>query len=369
MTRLPQALLEADQAFAALLGRVVTSKYINPTNEVEARAAFEAKKPVRFTYTPATWADEWLRTLDRIRPPEHPLGAVLNEAIVEVRAMAIALRDRTPQAMDKWGAIAGWLESPWVGAGEGAGRYDGAVHQGEPHGGPERTGESRDFPAFAVRAQAESTCTARELSAALEAALREQGLHTWRVESDPVMSARVLVDSLRCVIRVNPRAMCTPIELRALVAHEVGVHVRRSVNGARQRLVIFQHSLPRSLDTEEGLALHAEAEAVGLPPGTVERQAYFAEKVLRGRELGFTDLANEIRRETGANPWLMCLRIKRALANPELPGAYAKDRVYWLGILRVAAYFRAGGEKERLMVGKVGLHHPIEEWVREGWVV
>ena len=323
-----------------LLGRVVTSKYLNPTNEVEARAAFEAGQPVRFNYTPATWADEWLRALDRIRPPDHPLGVLLRDAIAETQAMAIALRDRTPGAMDGWATESGWLESPGV----------------DPP------------PAFPRRATAAATCGAKELSAALAQALRAAGLHTWRVEPDPVMSARVLVDSLRSVIRVNPRATCTPIELQALVAHEVGVHVRRSVRGAKQPLHLFRNGLPRSLDTEEGLALHAEAAAVGLPEGTVARQAYFAAKALRARELGFTELAREIRDETGANPWLLALRVKRGLATPEQPGAYTKDRVYWLGLLRVAAYFRAGGTEQRLMVGKVGVQHPVEDWVREGWV-
>jgi hypothetical protein len=339
--RLPQPLVEADRALFTLLGRVVTSKFLNPTNEVEARAAFESGRAVRFTYAPAAWADEFLRALDRIRPPlDHPLGAVLDEAIREERAMAVALRDRSAKAMDVWARAAGWLDAP-----------DSAVAS-----------------AFPARPPEEATVGARELSAALAGALRDRGLHTWRVEADPVMSARVMVDSLRNVVRVNPRATCTPTEVRALVAHEIGVHVARAAAGAQQPLAIFRHGLPGSLQTEEGLALYAEAETTGLPDGTVGRLGFMAKMALRAREVGFSELAREIRMVARANPWPMVLRLKRGLADPEQPGAYAKDRVYWLGILSVGQFVARGGNRAHLMIGKVGVQHPIDEWRRLGWI-
>ena len=340
MSRLPQALVEADRALTAAVGRVVTSQYLNPTNEVAARADFEAGKPVRFTYRPAFWADELLRTLDRIQVPENTLGTLLLESIVETRAMAFALRDRTPAAMVEWARVEGWLDEP----------------------------VSDEIPTFAVREVEADTCSAREMSAALANALREAGHHDWRVESDLVMSARILVDSLRHTVRVNPRARCTPSELVALIAHEIGVHVRRAVNGTKQPLTIFQHGLPGYLPTEEGLALHAEAAAVGLPARVAERQRTMAKLALRAQEIGFTQLASEFRQATGASGWLFALRVKRGLADPEGVGAYVKDRVYWLGLAAVAKFLRDGGDRQRLMVGKVGLHHPIAQWQAEGWV-
>ena len=186
---------------------------------------------------------------------------------------------------------------------------------------------------------------------------------------DPVMSARVLVDAPRFTVRVNPRATCTTTELHALEAHEIDVHVARAEAGSRQPLAIFAHGLPGSLPTEEGLALHAEAEVVGLPSGALARLESMAAMALRAQDMGLTELVREAAPRVGAATALgMALRVKRGLSNMEQPGAYTKDRVYWLGVLRVADYLRRGGARDLLAVGKVGIQHPVGDWVERGWV-
>lgn len=335
-------MLEADAALCALQRRVATSRYLNPTNEPELRAAFAARKPLRPNYLPASWADEHLRALDRIRAPaDHPLGAVLRRAVVETRLWTLALRDRTPAAFDAWGDAEG---------------LRGAVDAPEP-------------PAFPVRAVDSGRVGAAELARHLGEALGRRGYRRWRVELDPVMTARVLVDAPSTVVRVNTRATCTPTELRALEAHEIDVHVARAEAGARQPLKLFAHGLPGCLATEEGLALHAEAEVAGLPEGVGTRLRLVALAAERARDLGFTDLVRELAPAAGTSAAFgMALRVKRGLAQPEAPGAYGKDRAYWLGLCRVSAYLRGGGRRERLMVGKVGLDTPVDDWVREGWI-
>jgi hypothetical protein len=335
-------LIEADAALAALQRRVATSRYLNPTNAVEAHAAFTAGKPVRFTYVPASWADEHLRALDRIRPPQdHPLGREVAAAVHDARLAALALRDRTATAFDRMADHAGWNE------------------------------ESRD-PAptgYALRPFGGEVLPATAIVRALETALRERGLVGWRVELDPLMTARVLADAPRTLLRVNPRASCSAEELGALVAHEVDVHVMRAVNGARQPLQIFRHGLHRSLATEEGLALHAEAAAAGLPEGAADRLRIVALVAARARDGGFTELVREMAARLGrSDAWATVMRVKRGLAEPEKPGAYTKDRVYWIGWRQVGAWLAAGGQREELMVGKVGIQHPVAEWMRQGWV-
>lgn len=342
LQRLPPSLLDADRALCALHRRVVTSRYLNPTNEPELRAAFAAGKPVRPAYTPASWADEHLRALDRVRPPlSHPLGAVVAQAVHESRLATVALRDRTAAAFAALGEASGWDEPP-----------------GAPVPGP-----------FPPRPEESVRVGAPVLAEHLARALRGRGLHRWRVEMDPVMTARVLVDAPRSVVRVNPRATCAPAELHALEAHEIGVHVARAEAGARQPLGIFALGLPGALATEEGLALHAEAEAAGLPAAAVSRLEAMARLALRAQGLGLTALVRAFAPELGAGTALgMALRVKRGLAHPEQPGAYTKDRVYWLGLCRVGHYLAEGGRRDLLAVGKVGTHHPVAAWVERGWL-
>ena len=64
----------------------------------------------------------------------------------------------------------------------------------------------------------------------------------------------------------------------------------------------------------------------------------------------------------------MALRVKRGLADPGGPGAYAKDGVYLSGWRRVRAWLADGGDIGLLYVGKVGLEHPVADWLARGWV-
>jgi hypothetical protein len=66
--------------------------------------------------------------------------------------------------------------------------------------------------------------------------------------------------------------------------------------------------------------------------------------------------------------WTLTVRAKRGLRRPDLPGAFAKDRVYALGLHRVRGYLEDGGSLAHLYVGKVGLHVDVATWVAEGWV-
>lgn len=338
---LPAALHRADQALAALQLRLEPSTLLNPLDEVEARARFLAGGPVRFSYRPLRNADELLRACDAIRPPDHPLGLEVSHAVEDLRLAVRALRDRTPEAFEALAQGSGWWETAEL-----------------PTTGPPR-----------VRAADSAVMLLPEIVSGFEGALRARGFTRWRVVTDPVMSARVLVDSPRHLVRVNPRAVISPTAMRALVAHEVGVHVARSEAGSAQPLRIFSTGLTRSLATEEGLALFAEAEVEGLPEGTAERLALFAAAARRAREQGFSGLYRGLEPLVGAGAaWTTCVRLKRGLRDPELPGVYAKDRVYWLGWCAISAFVASGGDLGRLGVGKVGLHHPVEEWLAEGWI-
>ena len=106
---------------------------------------------------------------------------------------------------------------------------------------------------------------------------------------------------------------------------------------------MFQTGLPKSSSTEEGLALIAEERNNLLSKNTLADQTHIVWAIHHARELGFRELYEQLKLRVGPRmSWIICLRIKRGLANPELPGVYAKDSVYLQGYVRVQEWIKNG---------------------------
>jgi hypothetical protein len=341
----PAPIVQADQALHELYQRVHFSRFLNPVNAPDARRLFLAGAPAPpFEYQAAVWADAELRNLDALPlVQDHPLGVLMARAIQGTRHFILALRDRTPEAFDALARSASWYPN--------AATLTAA------------TSEVRDHDASAFTLQAGA------VAAALEQALVERGLLSWVVEMDPVMSARVLVDGAKRLIKVSPMSRFRDRDVARLIAHEVEVHAWRSANGSRQSLRLFSTGLPGSLETEEGLAMVAEERAGAASPGSAWRQSVVVRAISLGRTLGFRDLYRQVSALAGPGlAWGVCLRLKRGLERPELPGVYAKDVVYYRGLRRVRSWLAEGNSVANLYVGKVGIDDPVDQWLQEGWV-
>ncbi len=342
---LPRPLIEADEALHALHRRVHFSRYLNPINAIEARKAFDAGAPAPpFRYHEVDWADEELRVLDRLQPPEdHPMGVLLLRSIHRTRLLIRAVERRTAQAFDELAREACWY--------------------------PDTEQLSLAAAQRPASDRSRFVLGSSELIEALREALDARGMRDWTLKPDPVMSARVLVDGPKKLLRINSRARFRERDLRKLVAHEVEVHALRSANGSRQPLKLFATGTPDSLVTEEGLALYAEHLAGVQSPGTGWRQGLVVQAVHWARTMGFRELYDRITEAGGrALAWGIAQRIKRGLADPAAPGVYAKDVVYFLGFHKVRDWLAAGGSIEHLYVGKVGVDDPVQQWMDEGWL-
>lgn len=341
---LPDELIAADRALDALLSRISFSRHLNPENVASARAAFvDGAEAPPFRYAPTPWADDAIGELTALRiPNSHPLGPLLSRAIGDTIALIVALRDRTAEAFDALAQRAEW--------------YPGAA-------------DSVSHPVCSPGAAPTGSMGADEMFEVLTRALRERALIGWRVERDPVMSARVLVDSAKRIVRLNPASRFRQADAISLVAHEIDVHVMRAANGADQPLRLFANGLPGSLLTEEGLAITAEERMGTLPETFLPRQALVLRAVERARTMGFRDLYACVTAESSeAFAWQVCLRVKRGLADPGAPGVYAKDTAYYRGYRLVQAWLASGGNVSDLYVGKVATEHPVAEWLAEGLI-
>jgi hypothetical protein len=340
---IPAPVLEADEALYSLLQRVAFSRHLNPSNIRAARHAFiEGAEAPPFTYQPLEDADVLRATLDKIQPPrDHPTGALVGACIDGVARLVEAMDKRTAAAFDQLNRGAGWYP-------------DAALLQAQyPKGNPE---EPLNVPAS-------------QLIAHFMCAFQARGMDQWRIEADEVMSARVLVDSAKRLIRVNPKAHFRQRDLTRLVVHEIDVHARRATNGEQQPLRCFVTGLPGSLATEEGLAMIAEETSGTASPGVLARQTEVVRAIEAGRSMGFRALYDHLtERVSPGLAWGICVRVKRGLADPGSPGVYAKDSVYLSGRTKVRAWLDAGGDISTLYVGKVGLDDPVSEWLEQGWV-
>ena len=86
-------------------------------------------------------------------------------------------------------------------------------------------------------------------------------------------------------------------------------------------------------------------------------------------ELGFRELYDKIAQRGGPGlAWGISLRVKRGLSNPGGRGVYAKDVVYFRGLRTVRDWLSEGGRLEQHYVGKVAVHHPVQEWLDAGLI-
>ena len=341
---LPKDALEADQKIHRLLKSVSFSRHLNPTNVQQAHRAFNSGSSIPpFEYIPLEKPDEILTFLTEAKPKSnHPASKLINEKINSIELLTLALRDRTKDAFDRLATQQNWFPTPAL----LNLRFDEKSHDYSPMDQPAKT-----------------------LIQQLRKALAERGLHSWKVEEDTVMSARVLVDGAKHLLRVNPYSRFRASDIQRLIVHEIDVHAMRSFNGASQPLRLFQTGLPNSLQTEEGLAMVAEQKAKVQSPGTLMRQTEVVFAIDLARKAGFFDLYQTLKERIGpALAWSICLRVKRGLKNPEQPGVYAKDSVYLAGWQNVSNWLKQGNDISLLYVGEVGLHHPVQQWIEQGWV-
>lgn len=191
---------------------------------------------------------------------------------------------------------------------------------------------------------------ASEIKAALEAALADYGLTTWRVEY--AAKNATTVDAMNRRITLNEERRFAEQDRERLPAHEVGVHVLRSENGRLQPASIFVTGLPGYMETEEGIAAYAEAlTGTALPESRRALAGHVLAVDALHRGCSFAETyALLVEQFSGPEAWRLTLRSYRA-------GGLAKDHAYLQGLQRVKRFLADGGDLRSLYVGKVGIEH------------
>ncbi len=200
--------------------------------------------------------------------------------------------------------------------------------------------------------------TPTSLKVIFEKALQQYGFAGWNITIKSAVS-RVAVSPSKRSIVIKDTAKFSENDIKSLLAHEIGVHVLRTMNGYRQHYEVFSSdALPGYLPTEEGLAMINEQRAGALGSNRLRRFAgrvIAASLALKGsfREV-HTELAKFF---TPRDAFALTVRVKRGLHDTSAVGGFIKDHVYLQGKLELDEFVAHGGTLTPLYAGKIGLEH------------
>ncbi|MDD5769678.1 MAG: DUF1704 domain-containing protein [Candidatus Gracilibacteria bacterium] len=147
-------------------------------------------------------------------------------------------------------------------------------------------------------------------------------------------------------------------ELDGIIAHEIGTHLLRYLNGQKTGWNILESGTANYLPDEEGLAVYNSLKYF---PESYEKNAMYKNYYLieKSKELNFKELA-QIGFRLNGNDYVKVFksitRLKRGIIDTSIKntGAYfSKDKVYLDGYTKVKKWIENGGDLEKLMIGKI----------------
>ncbi|NBD73466.1 DUF1704 domain-containing protein [Patescibacteria group bacterium] len=195
----------------------------------------------------------------------------------------------------------------------------------------------------------------------LRAELAHYGLHGWAVDYHP--SWYTTHDPTRQTVYVNPHRKFTERDRTRLPSHEIGVHILRGVNHARQNHRLIRRAGSEDyVATEEGLAAYAEELTDTLHPNAL--RTYAARHLATHHAAigsSFRETFAELRDAdlTPLEAWNTTLRAFRG-------GCFTRDKAYLEGYQAVKDFALRGGSLSHLYVGKVDLTQvPTIIWLLE----
>ncbi|QCV96501.1 tyrosine/phenylalanine carboxypeptidase domain-containing protein [Acidipropionibacterium acidipropionici] len=202
-------------------------------------------------------------------------------------------------------------------------------------------------------AYSDASVTGEQLAHRMETALAAYDLSAWYVEIRPDMAAKASVNGPKHRVRVRAGQHFSTTAADRLLAHEVGGHVLRWANSARQVEPWAQVSMGSTVATEEGLAVCREIELGCLDTATVRTYAARCIAVSIAATGGIMDVMRAIAPHVGRQEAAeIAIRTKRGLQDPNAPGGATKDGGYYAGLLTLDA-LRLSDPRDYQLLGSV----------------
>nr|MDD3719765.1 DUF1704 domain-containing protein [Candidatus Gracilibacteria bacterium] len=172
--------------------------------------------------------------------------------------------------------------------------------------------------------------------------------------------SRILVNRKKgkAEVRVSVDGVFREKELDGIIAHEIGIHLVRAINGKKSGWNIFESGTADYLATEEGLAVYNSLKYF---PDAYEKNAMYQNYYMidQAKELDFQELS-ELGFKLKGNDYIKVFktitRFKKGIKDTSIKnhGAFfSKDKVYLDGYIQVRDWIEDGGDVNKLMIGKV----------------
>ncbi|NIB41889.1 flavohemoglobin expression-modulating QEGLA motif protein [Pseudomaricurvus alkylphenolicus] len=346
-SQLDSALLKVDKKLYRLAKGLETLQYINPTNLLQERKRFLAR---RGNYIPCF----------RYRPldidPYQFREQLYRLPVDEIRDPGIQQLYR--DVVDGLAAKIDLL----VNAGQPEFIYSSLKYYGEPSVVDERNARfllhARQF-----ESEEEPSIDAEELGRRFKLQAQMQQMQC-RIEVSSKLVAAAMVSNRKKTVYINKSTLMSERQAAALMHHELGVHMATTLNAISQPLKVFSLGLPGNTMTQEGLAILNEYQSGNM---LLSRMQVLALRVLAVREMldhgDFRHTFSYLREEQGLSDndaFQLSTRVHRA-------GGFTKDYLYLKGVGKALA-LRRQVSLAPLFVGKTGFDYlpTISEMIDRG---
>lgn len=226
---------------------------------------------------------------------------------------------------------------------------------------------------------------AEEIKNIFESALKKLEAQGWQVVIDKSSKTGVSVSQEEMKVKVPESRKLLFKKLQTLVAHEIGTHVARRINGERSKLMLLGLGLNRYEKGEEGVATMREQAiggevkdfagmpghlAIGLGIGVDGKARNFREvynilekyftfqSLIKGKNL------EEVKEKAQNDAWNRCVRTFRGTDCQTQGVCFTKDIVYREGNIGIWDVIgKNPDEMMRFRVGKYDPANPRHIWI------
>ncbi len=205
--------------------------------------------------------------------------------------------------------------------------------------------------------ESKESMTPPEIIKGIQEYLNNYDIKGWQVQLTDKTDFYIRILSQKRIVLVSKRFNWDFCDFDNTLAHEIDGHVIRAVNAQKQNNPLFQKPLPFYIKTEEGLASFL-GDYISTT-ADISRK-HHALKYLAGH-LALTNSFRKVFDYLVDNGFTKDLafqrtfRLKRGFENTSAPGVFAKEAMYYEGMIEVKDFLKSGGGVKKLYAGKIGL--------------
>lgn len=331
------ALLKVDAALYKLLRQFELLAYVNPMNTAREQKRFINNKfsePPRFKYSPIKINSYELK---------QALGSLRTQDISDVSIRHL-YESVINSYFDKIDLLSSLNTEKFL--------YNSLRYFGRPDRKDLKNAQYLlHLPAIPSEPKRMPRISVEKAMELFEVAMKQYGFKG-KIEMSKKVISQVMVLNSKKTILFRPDARFTEKEVKALIEHEIGVHMVTTQNSALQDLKVFNLGLPVNTKTQEGLAILAEYLSGNI---SLKRLKKLAQRVvvvdMMCNGADFIECFNYLHYDQGlisAEAFTITTRIFRG-------GGFTKDYLYLAGFVEILKAYDQGKDLKPLLVGKTSM--------------